>query len=214
MSLPSLIWMRDLAYRIRLDPPKGAPFPFPHCPSGPPPRLRVGPLPPEPDKHLFISPNTSSDGTTLSSDLADPPTSPRADQDTYDDHTLDLLLTGDGLKFLTINVQKAEANNPSLVDIVTILVRHSPDFLFLTETPMHPHNGALIHALRDRDYIIHHHLSNVWFKPDDLPEARLPDHMIRSDGGCWLAYKKHTSWTPMVSPLTLPRLAPMQQHAR
>ena len=27
------------------------------------------------------------------------------------------------------------------------------------------------------------------------------DHL---GGGCWLAYKKLTSWTPLVSPLTLP----------
>jgi hypothetical protein len=75
-------------------------------------------------------------------------------------------LTGDGLKFLTINAQKAGGNNPSLVDIVTMLDQHSPDFLFLAETPMHPHSGALIHALRNIDYIIHHHMSNASFQPD------------------------------------------------
>jgi len=46
------------------------------------------------------------------------------------DHTLDPPWTGEGLRFLTINAQKAGANNPSLVDIITMLDRHSPDFLF------------------------------------------------------------------------------------
>ena len=73
---------------------------------------------------------------------------------------------------------------------------------------MHPHSWPLIHALRNRDYIIYHHLSNSPFQPDGLPEARLPDHITHSGGGCWLAYKKHTSWTPLVSPLTLPQTSP------
>ncbi len=47
------------------------------------------------------------------------------------------------LKFLTINVQKAGANSPSLADIITVMDQHSPDFLLLTEAPLAPHNGAL-----------------------------------------------------------------------
>jgi hypothetical protein len=82
--------------------------------------------------------------------------------------------------------------------------QHSPDFPLLTETPTHPHSGAPIHALRDRGYRIHHHPSNAPFQQDGLPEARLPDHSTHPGGGCWLAYKKHASWTPLLSPLTLP----------
>jgi hypothetical protein len=43
-----------------------------------------------------------------------------------------------------IKTQKAGANSPSLVDIGTMLDQQSPDFLFLTETPMHPHHGNTI----------------------------------------------------------------------
>jgi hypothetical protein len=64
-----------------------------------------------------------------------------------------------------------------------MLDQHSPDFLFLTETPMHPHSGALIHALRNHDYIIYYHMSNAPFQLDDHPEARLPDHMTHLGGG-------------------------------
>jgi hypothetical protein len=108
------------------------------------------------------------------------------------------------LRFLTINVQKAGANNPSLVDIITMMDQHSPDFLFLTKTPLAPHSGALRQALRNRGYRIHHTPVNALFQPESLPEARLPEHIVHPGGGCWLAYKKHTSWTPLVSPLTLP----------
>ncbi len=86
--------------------------------------------------------------------------------------------------------------------------QHSPDLFFLTETPMHPHSGALIHALRNRGYKVHHHPSNAPFQPDGLLEARLLDHITHLGGGCWLAYKKHTSWTPPVSLLTLPQTYP------
>ena len=66
---------------------------------------------------------------------------------------------------------------------------HSPDFLLLTETPMHPHSGALLHALRNRGYKVHHHQVNAPFHPDGLPEARLPAHLTHPGGGAWLAYK-------------------------
>ncbi len=46
------------------------------------------------------------------------------------------------ISFLTINAQNAGANSPSLADIVTMLDDHSPDIIFLPETPLHTHNGA------------------------------------------------------------------------
>ena len=93
-----------------------------------------------------------------------------------------------------------------MVDVITMLDKKSPDFLLLTETPLPPppHSGALLQALRNRGYKVHHHPSNAPFQPDGLPEARLPDHITNLGGGCWLAYKKHTSWTTSVSPLILP----------
>jgi hypothetical protein len=41
-----------------------------------------------------------------------------------------------GLTFLTLDVQKAKANSPSLANITTVLDQHKPDFLFLTETSL------------------------------------------------------------------------------
>ena len=108
---------------------------------------------------------------TLPSDLADIPTSPRTDRDTSPSHTSAPLSTVERLKFLTINAQKAGANSPFLVIIVTMLDQHSPDFLFLTETPMHPHSGALLIALRNRGQGIHHHPSNVPFHRNTKPGA-------------------------------------------
>ena len=45
------------------------------------------------------------------------------------------------ITLLTINAQKAEANNPSLTGIVNMLDDHSPYILFLAETPLHTHRG-------------------------------------------------------------------------
>jgi hypothetical protein len=82
--------------------------------------------------------------------------------------------------------------------------QHSPDFLLLTETPLAPQSETLRRALRNRGYRIHHTPANAPFQPEAIPEARLPEHIVHPGGGCWLANKKHTSWTPLVSPLTLP----------
>ena len=79
-----------------------------------------------------------------------------------------------------------------------LLGRHRDDveptltgFFFLSDNQMHPHSRALLHALRNRGYMIHHHPYNAMFQSEGLPEARLPDHITHSVGGCWLAYKKH-----------------------
>ena len=55
--------------------------------------------------------------------------------------------TATNLTLLTINAQKAGANSPSLLDVVTMLDDHSPDILFLAETPLNTHIGALTHVL-------------------------------------------------------------------
>jgi len=55
-SLSSLGWKRHPSYRIRLNPPTRASFPFPHSPPGSPPHLRLGTLPPDPDSHMSTSP--------------------------------------------------------------------------------------------------------------------------------------------------------------
>jgi hypothetical protein len=162
-SLSNIGWIRNPSYRIRLDPPKGAPFPYRHSPPGSPPQLRPDPIPPDLHSHVSTSPKTGPNGITPASDLADLPNSLRADRDTTLVHSPDSPSTVVGLKFLTINAQKAGTNSPSMADLVTMLDQHPPDFLFLTETPLHPHSGALLHALRNRGYRIHHHPSNASF---------------------------------------------------
>jgi hypothetical protein len=108
------------------------------------------------------------------SDVVDILTSLRPEQDTPAKYTPTSPSMGERLKFFTINAQKAGANSPSLTDLVTLLDQQSPDFLLIKETPMHPHSGALLHVLRNREYRVHHHPSNASFHPDGLPEARLP----------------------------------------
>jgi len=80
--------------------------------------------------------------------------SPLAARAPTPDRSMAFTATAVELKFLTINVQKTGANNPSLVDIITMLDLHSPDFLLLTETPLPPQSGALRQALRNRGYRI------------------------------------------------------------
>jgi hypothetical protein len=99
--------------------------------------------------------------------------------------------TNTTLTFLTLNAQKAGPNSPSLSDIVTILDEHSPDVLFLTETPQHNRSGALAHVLRNRGFHIYYHPTNAPSSLDTLPEARTPAHLTHAGGGTWLAYKKH-----------------------
>jgi len=88
------------------------------------------------------------------------------------------------LTLLTINAQNTGANIPSLVDAITILDDHSPYILFLTEAPLHTHNGALTHVLRNRGYSIHHHPANAPSPLDTLLEARIPAHLTHPGGGC------------------------------
>ena len=107
------------------------------------------------------------------------------------------------LTLLILNAQKARANISSLTDIITVLDQHTPDFLFLTEIPLHPHSGALTHALRNRGFSLHYHPSNAPSQPDVLPEARLHTHLTHSRGGWWLAYRKNSPCPSMVHPLIL-----------
>ena len=195
-------WKRDPSHMIRLDPPQGDPFPFPHSPPGSPSQQLPGPSLPDSNCHRSTSTEADPDGPTSPSALSERPTGPLPKHSTS--HSTSTLSTALALRFLTINAKKAGANSPSLVDVITMLEQNSSDFLLLTETPLSPHRGALLQSLRNRGYGVHHHPSNAPFQPDGLPEARLSDHIIHPGGGCWLAYKKHTSWTTLVCPLTLP----------
>jgi len=112
------------------------------------------------------------------------------------------------LTFLTINAQKAGTNSPSLSDIVTILDDHSPGILFITETPLHIRNGALLHVLRNRGFHIRYHPANAPSPPDALLKARIPTHLTHTGGGTWLPYRKHAPWSFMVRPLTIPEECP------
>ena len=86
---------------------------------------------------------------------------------------------------------------------------HTPDFLFLTETPLAPNNGALTHILRNRGYKLNYQPVNTLKPQDTLPAARLTDHLTHSGGGCWIAYRKYTSWVTHVRPLRLPTDCPL-----
>jgi len=105
---------------------------------------------------------------------------------------------------MTLDAQKAGADNPSLVDIVTMLDRNKLDFLLPTETLLHQRSGALTHTLRNRGYKIFYHPANVSSHQDFLSEARLPTQLTHPGGGCWLAYTKQNSWSSLVKSLILP----------
>jgi hypothetical protein len=94
------------------------------------------------------------------------------------------------ISILILNTQKAGYNTPSLTDLVTILDLHKPDILLLTETPMHPHHGALAHVLCNMGYKTHYNPGNAPSPPNTLPEARLPAHTTQNGEGCWIAFKK------------------------
>ena len=78
----------------------------------------------------------------------------------------------------------------------------------LTETPMHPHHGALTQTLRNRAYKTHYQQGNAPSPKGTLPEARLPPQCTHNGGGCWIAYKKSAPWAPSVRPLPLPGPCP------
>ena len=80
------------------------------------------------------------------------------------------------ISILTLNTQNMGTNSPSLTDMVTLLDRHTPDVLLLTETPPLPHQGALTQVLRNRGYKTHYHPANAPSPTGTLPEARLPTH--------------------------------------
>ena len=108
------------------------------------------------------------------------------------------------LTLLTLYSQKAGANIPSMADIIHMIDDHSPDILFLTETPLPTRNRALKHVLTNRGYCIHFHPANAPSLSDGLPEARIPTSLTHAGGGAWIAYKKRTPWSSMVRPLPLP----------
>ena len=94
--------------------------------------------------------------------------------------------------------------SPSLTDMVTLLDVHTPYILLLTETPMHPHKGALARVLNHRGYKTHYNAINAPSPPGTLPEARLPTHTTHNGGGSWIAYKKNAPWASTVRKLPLP----------
>ncbi len=183
-SLISLGWQKDPSYKVRHDLLMRAPCSFPQSPPS-------SPSPPYPDHPALDSAGrltslleVDPEGPTSSEDGDSDTASPSAAKASTPDRPSVSTTTGVDLKFLTINVHKAGANNPSIVNIITMLNQHAPDFLLLTKTPLPPHKGALLHALRTRGYRIHHTLANAPFQPDGLPEARLPKHIVHPGGGC------------------------------
>ncbi len=76
------------------------------------------------------------DGPTYTKDGDTATSAPLTARAITPDQPTNLTGTATELKFLTIYVQKAGANNPSLADIITMIDQHSPDFFLLTETPL------------------------------------------------------------------------------
>jgi len=163
---------------IHHDPPKRDPFPFPHSPPGSPSPPSPGHPEPESVGPLSTLPKAGPEGPIPPKHGDTPTASPRTARAPTRDHSAASTTTAVELKFLAINVQKAGASSPSMVDIITMLDHHAPDFLLLTETSLPPHSGALRQALRNRGYRIHHHHANAPFQPDGLPETRLSDHVV------------------------------------
>jgi hypothetical protein len=158
-------WKPDPNFRIRIHTPPHADYPFEYPPtttprvahfqnstvSITPPVETVTPediaqddqwLPHEPDLNPCGTPHPAPQGPDTH--LLHPTVPPPATD----------------ISILTLNIQKAGHNSPSLTDLVTILDLHKPDILLLTETPMHPHQGALTQALCNRGYKTHYNLVN------------------------------------------------------
>ena len=95
--------------------------------------------------------------------------------------------TATNLTLLTLNTQKAGTNSPSMVDIIHMIDDHSPDILFLTETPLPTRNRALKHVLTNRGYCVHFNPANAPSPSDGLPEARIPTSLTHAGGGAWIA---------------------------
>jgi hypothetical protein len=208
-------WKPIPTYVIRHDPPAETLYPFSHSPPGSPPPLGVSTIPacgqsPTLPRETSLRDNDpmeySSDvsaNTRVPTIFHGNPTHPDSARAPDPVSPVDTLIS-----FLTINAQKVGANSPSLTDIVTMLDDHSPDIIFLTETPLHSRSGALTHVLRNRGYTIHYHPANAPSPTDTLTDARTPGHLTHPGGGYLLAYKKHTTWSPMVKPLILPEDGP------
>ncbi len=165
MSLYCMGWRPSPTFVIHPDPTRDTPYPVPHAPPGSP-HPGAEPMSP-PEGQLITSTGISAQ---QGNDLRE------ASHSASPTH-MDTLTTPQGahvkaenaqplpvapptstiLTLLTINAQKAGANSPSLSDVVTMLDDHSPDILFLTETPLHTRSGALKHILRNRGYCIHYH---------------------------------------------------------
>jgi hypothetical protein len=142
-SLPKLGWKRNSSHMIRHDPPQRAPFPFTHSPPGFPSPPNPGHPGPGSVEHLSTLPKVGPEGPIPPKDGDTPTPSPRTARAPTPDHYTASTTTTVELKILTINGQKAEANSPSMVDIITMLDYHAPDFLLLTKTWLPPHSGLL-----------------------------------------------------------------------
>jgi hypothetical protein len=207
-------WTPDPTFVIRPDLTRDASFPFPHSPLGSPQTEED--VPSSIGTHPY-SPNTltisggdlvgaSSIGTTVAaSGTATHSASPPIDQ-VLSPATATQAPTNPTL--LTLDAQKAGANSPSMADIIHMIDAHSPDILFLTETPLHTRNMALKRVLTNRGYCIHFHPANAPSPSGGLPEARIPTSLTHAGGGAWIAYKKQTPWSSMVRPLNLPADCP------
>ncbi len=109
------------------------------------------------------------------------------------------------ISILTLNTQKVGYNSPSLTDLVAILDLHKPDILMLTETPMHPHHGALTHVCT-----LQQGLRNS-LQPGELPAplkhapiSKAPNPNKSQWRGVLDSVQKQASWAATIHKLLLP----------
>ncbi len=93
--------------------------------------------------------------------------------------------------------------------MVSLIDLHTPNFLLLAETLSLHNDGALTHTLRNRGYTMYYQPINAPTPPDALPEARFSNHLTHSGDGCWITYRKYTSWATHVRHLRLPIYCPL-----
>jgi len=143
----------DPNYKIRHVPPPRAEYPFEYSPPNSPLRdleptlADQSPTPKGPSASPYE--NLSPRSLAHNGSLGPPPvilaTAPKVPaQPAESPHPLRALST-EQLFSLALHVRKAGLNNPSLVDIVSLLNLRTPYFILLKETPLLPNSGATTH---------------------------------------------------------------------
>jgi len=94
----------------------------------------------------------------------------------------------------------------SNTNIIALISIHSPDILFLTETPVAKDCSAICGIFSNRGYNSHYHPANSQLENcDTIPEARLPPSITHKGVGCMIGYKKKNPGPPPSAPSHFPK---------